>query len=117
MPQCFCESSGSKVAVIIDCFEVFVERPSNLKAKCATWGVISFVSDCYGGCVSDVYLTEHCGILKNLPGDVVFADRGFTIADSVGAMRATLHIPARENLNFLLLKLKPLGKLQMLGYT
>ena len=118
MPQCFRESSGSKVAVIIDCFEVFVERSSNLKASCATWGVISFVSDCYGGCVSGVYLTEHCGILKNLlPGDVVLADRVFTIADSVGAMRATLHIPARENPNFLLLKLKPLGKLQMLGYT
>jgi len=40
--------------------------------------------------VSNVYLTEHCGILKTLlPGDVVLADRGFTIADSVGAMRAS----------------------------
>ena len=54
-------------------------------------GVISFVSDCYGGHVSDIYLTEHCGILKNLPGDVVLAgDCGFTIADS---MQATLYIP------------------------
>jgi len=113
MPQYFRESFGSKVAVIIDCFKVFIERPSNLKARCATWstykhhntakvligfspqGVISLVSDCYGGCVIDVYLTEHCGILKNLlPGDVVLADRGFTIADSVGAMRATVQIPA-----------------------
>ena len=36
--------------------------------------------------MSDKYLTEHCGILaKLLPGDIVFADRGFgNIADSVG---------------------------------
>ena len=48
-----------------------------------------------GGWVSDVYLTEHCGILKKLlPGDIVLADRGFTIADSVGTMQAKLHIPA-----------------------
>ena len=30
MPICFQESFGKKVAVIIDCFEVFLERPSNL---------------------------------------------------------------------------------------
>jgi len=63
--------------------------------------------------VSDVYLTEHCGILKNLlPGDVMLADHGFTIADSVGAMRAKLYIPAitKENLNYLLLRLKTQGE-------
>ena len=53
------------------------------------------MSECWGGCVSDVHLTEHCGILKKLlPGDVVLVDRGFDIADSVGAMQAKLHIPA-----------------------
>ena len=31
---------------------------------------------------------------KLLPGDVVLADRGFDIAESVGVMRANLHIPA-----------------------
>ena len=45
--------------------------------------------------MSDKFLTEHCGILDMLlPGDVVLADRGFDIADSVGMMQATLHIPA-----------------------
>ena len=45
--------------------------------------------------MSDKYLTEHCGILNNLlPGDIVLADRGFDIADSVSAFRAQLHIPA-----------------------
>ena len=56
---------------------------------------MSYVSDAWGGRVSDKYLTEHCGILKNLlPGDVVLADRGFDISESVGLMHAKLHIPA-----------------------
>ncbi len=113
MPLCFQESFGNKVAVIIDCFEIFIERPSNLQARTATWssykhhntakvllcctpqGVISYVSVTWGGRVSDKYLTEHCGMLNNLiPGDVVLADRGFDISDSVGAMQASLSIPA-----------------------
>ena len=48
-----------------------------------------------GGRVSDKYLTEHCGILDNLiPGDIVLADRGFDIADSVGIHQCSLKIPA-----------------------
>ena len=113
MPECFRSSFGTKVAVIIDCFEIFIERPFNLKARAMTWsnykhhntvkvllgitpqGVISFVSDSWGGRVSDKHLTENSGILKKLlPGDVVLVDRGFDIADSVGAMQATLHIPS-----------------------
>ena len=34
MPECFCASFKDKVA---DCFEVFIERPSNLMARAATW--------------------------------------------------------------------------------
>ena len=113
MPICFQKAFGKKMAVIIDCFEIFVERPSNLQARAMTWsnykhhntikvlmgiapqGVVSFVSESWGGRVSDKYLTEHCGILKKLlPGDIVLADRGFDIADSVGVMQAALHIPA-----------------------
>ena len=113
MPECFKASFESKVAVIIDCFEVFIERPSNLLARAATWsnykhhntskvllgitpqGVVSFVSDCWGGRVSDKYLTEHSGLRqKLLPGDIVLADRGFDIEESVGVMQTKLHIPA-----------------------
>ena len=32
MPVCFQESFGKKVAIIIDCFEIPVEKPSNLEA-------------------------------------------------------------------------------------
>ena len=90
-----------------------MERPSNLKARAATWSnykhhntvkvllgitpqsVISFVSDSWGGRVSDKYLTENCGILRKLlPGDILLADRGFDIRESVGVMQALLHVPA-----------------------
>lgn len=113
MPECFRASFGTKVALIIDCFEVFIERPSNLQARASTWssykhhntikvllgiapqGVVTFVSEPWGGRVSDKHLTEQCGVLNNLlPGDIVLADRGFDITESVGVMQAKLHIPA-----------------------
>ena len=57
-------------------------------------GTICYVSETWGVRVSDKFITEHCGILNKLtPGDVVLADRGFDISDSVGLMQATLHIP------------------------
>ena len=37
MPDCFPASFGEKVTVILDCFEVFFERPTNLEARAATW--------------------------------------------------------------------------------
>lgn len=113
MPQCFRSSFGNNVAVIVDCFEVFIDRPSSLLARASTWssykhhntakillgitpqGTVSYVSPAWGGRVSDKYFTDSCGILSNLlPGDVVLADRGFDIFDSVGMMQARLHIPA-----------------------
>ena len=112
-PECFHEEFGCKVCVILDCFEVFIERPSNLLARACTWssykhhntvkfligiapqGTVSYISAAWGGRVSDKYLTENCGVLnKLLPGDIVLADRGFDIADSVSAFQARLHIPA-----------------------
>ncbi len=108
-PACYRASFGKKVVVILDCFEIFIERPSNLLARASTkhhntvkvligiapQGVVSFVSDTRGGRVSDKYLTDHCGILNYLlPSDVVLADWGFDIAESVGVMQAKLHIPS-----------------------
>ena len=102
-----------KVATIIDCFEVFIERPSNLLARASTWssykhhntvkfligitpqGTVSFLSEAWGGRASDKYITENSGFLnKLLPGDIVLADRGFNIEESVGLMCAELKIPA-----------------------
>ena len=113
MPQCFQVAFGNKTTVIIDCFEVFFNRPSNLMARAQTYsnyknhnsvkilvgvtpqGSISFASNAWGGKTSDKFLTDDCGILKKLfPGDLVVADRGFTIQESLMFHQAELAIPA-----------------------
>lgn len=98
-----------KCVVIIDCFEVFTERPSSLRARAQTWsnykhhniligitpqGSISFISKGWGGRVSDQHLTENCGLLSNLnPGDLILADRGFNIHEAAGMFCAEVKIP------------------------
>lgn len=58
-------------------------------------GTVSFVSEAWGGRTSDKFLTENCGFLKNLvPGDLVLADRGFTVHEEVWFRQAELNIPA-----------------------
>lgn len=113
MPVQFQRHFGKNCAVIIDCFEVFIERPSNLRARAETWssykhhntvkfligispqGVISFISRSWGGRCSDKHITENCGFLNNImPGDLVLADRGFDIQSSVGSLYGELKIPA-----------------------
>ena len=113
MPMCFQYTFGRKVTVIIDCFEVFIDKPTNLMARAQTFssykhhntikvligitpqGTVSFVSEAWGARTSDKFLTENCGILdKLLPGDTVMADRGFTISESVGLKHGKLVIPA-----------------------
>ena len=37
MPMQFRKHFGKKCVVIIDCFEIFIDRPSNLRARAATW--------------------------------------------------------------------------------
>lgn len=112
MPMCF-RKHCPRCTVIIDCFEIFIERPSNQLAKAQIFstykhhntvkyligvtlqGATSFVSEGWGGSVSDKHVTENCGLLNNLiPGDVILADRGFDISESVAAWAVTVTIPA-----------------------
>ena len=81
MPHQFVESFGKNVAAIVDCFEVFIEKPSNVLARAQTFsqykyaytmkylitplhlkGVISFISQGWGGRTSDKRITEQSGI-------------------------------------------------------
>lgn len=103
MPQCFVYSFGRKVTVMIDCFGIFIEKQPNLLARAQTFssyknhntikmlygitpqGIISYVSEAWGGRTSDKCLTKNCNFQKYLiPGDLVMADRGYTISESVG---------------------------------
>ena len=112
MPLSFRKHFGTKVTIIIDCFEVFFDKPSNLLARAATFstykhhntvkfligispqGAVSFISDAWGGRASDKHITEASGLLdKLLPGDLILADRGFDIEGSVAAFYAEVKIP------------------------
>ena len=113
MPWSFRLSYGLKVTSIIDCFELYIEKPTDYMARAATWstykhhntikylisitpqGTVNYLSKGYGGRASDKFITENCGYLGKLhTGDVVLADRGFTVQESIAYRSATLNIPA-----------------------
>ena len=35
--MCYRVKFGTKITTIIDCFEIFIARPNNLKARALTW--------------------------------------------------------------------------------
>ena len=99
LPAVFQEKWHS-TRIIIDATEFPIAKPSNPDMQSATWssyknrntlkvlvgctpnGVLSFVSDVYGGRVADKELTKRSGILQKLDfGDSIMADRGFDIED------------------------------------
>lgn len=53
-----------------------------------------YVSDVFGGAISDPEIVAKCGILDYLnEGDFIMADRGFTISDMLEKRRVGLNIP------------------------
>lgn len=106
MPKCFADVFGSNVTVIIDYFEVFIERPSNIEAAAKTWSdykhhqtvkfligispqdFIMFISNAYGGRASDKFIVEDITFLESLnQGDLIIADRGFSIDERLYCAR------------------------------
>jgi len=111
LPSCF-KKLYSKCVCIIDCTEVFIERPFNLNTRAKTWsnykntntikylvacapsGAISYLSNGWGGRVSDKEITLKSGFLNHIEnGDQVLADRGFTVAEEIACKGGVLVIP------------------------
>ncbi|CAH2103320.1 unnamed protein product [Euphydryas editha] len=84
------------VTCIIDCLEIEIQTPGKALHQALTWseykktntikylisstpnGLVNYISQGYGGRISDVCLVENCGFLNSLPiGAHVMADRGF----------------------------------------
>jgi len=102
-----------KCVSIIDCFEIFMERPFNLTARAQTWsnykhhntikylisitpsGAVNFLSTGWGGRVSDKEITLSSGYMdKLLPGDEVLADRGFLVTEEMACRGVVLRTPS-----------------------
>ncbi|XP_019625021.1 PREDICTED: uncharacterized protein LOC109470500 [Branchiostoma belcheri] len=96
----------------IDCTEIFIQKPRLLELQQKTWsdykkhntakyligiapnGMISFLSDGYGGRSSDKSIVHDSGFLNKVdPKDIILADRGFTIASDLLQKGARLEIP------------------------
>ena len=112
LPPCF--TSFKNCCVIIDCTEIYIERPSNLNARAQAWsnyknistikyligitpaaGAVSFLSCGWSGKVSDEEITirsKFFDFVQN--GDMVMADPGFTIEHELTTRGVTLKIPA-----------------------
>ena len=99
MPAIF-KTTYPSTRCIIDCTEIFCQRPSSLSSQSAMYsnykhhvtykgllgiapsGAITFISELYEGSISDKEIVKRSGILnKNLwdDNDSIMADRGFTI--------------------------------------
>ena len=112
MPEHFKKAGHSKCRVIIDCSEIFIERPKSLYTQAATWsdykhhntfkflvgitpnGYISFLSDAYPGRCSDRFVINDSNFYNGLEyGDEVMADRGFQIKEELLLHYSTLVVP------------------------
>ena len=97
---------------IIDCSEIFIETPKDLRLQSATWSdykhhntgkfliaaapnsMITYVSPVYNGRASDKAITLQCRFLDKLDAhDVLQADKGFAISDECAIRNITLHMP------------------------
>ena len=112
MPMAFREKFGTNVAAIVDCFELFIERPSNLYAMAQTWSSykhyktakyliaittqcsVSFISEDWSGRASDEYITTKSGFINVLSGDIVLAYHGFNINELIATVWSSIQIPA-----------------------
>ena len=114
MPNCFLACGGDlrRTRVIVDCFEIFTERPKALTARAQMWsnykshstvkvligispaGAVIFVSDVWGGRATDKAITLDGNLIDLVePYDVVLADRGFLVRDEFAVLNVKVVTP------------------------
>ncbi|WAR20053.1 hypothetical protein MAR_001891 [Mya arenaria] len=82
LPESFSKFPNTRL--IIDCTEIYVQKPNVLKAQRQTWlnykhrntreiligitpgGTVAYVSPLYGGSASDKLIVKHCGLLHHI---------------------------------------------------
>ncbi len=113
LPALFRSPPFNSVRCIIDCSEIFIDRPTSLSASAMTYsnykshdtikflvgisptGSITFLSKSWGGWASDKTITKSSGLIDLLEeGDIVMADRGFSFPEYFAAKGVQLLIPA-----------------------
>ena len=106
----------SKLTCIIDCFEIFIDRPVNLRAQaqvysnhkkhstvkylisCSPLGAINFLPNGWGGRATGTYIVRNSGFFSSnfhCPGGQILADEGFPLQDDFAwSCSAEFIIPA-----------------------
>ena len=111
IPQCF-KKPFKKCTGIIDCTEIVIRKPFGMEQKAVTWssyknsntikylvcispsGTITFLSDGWSGRVSDKQITLcSCFTDRIATGDLILADRGFTVVEEFAQLGAYLQMP------------------------
>ena len=114
-PECF-KNKYEGTTVIIDATEIYIEKPSNPEAQQLTFstykntntlkalvgitpsGSVCFISDLYGGCISNKEVTSKSGFIDKLQrADEVMADRGFNIQEMLASKGVKVNVPPFMN--------------------
>ena len=110
--MCFRKKFECKITTIIDCFQLVIDRSTNLTVRSLIWSnyesrntgkyligitpqeTICFISKGWGGRASDQDITENSKFLKYVVNNnVIMADGGFNIVKTLGNLGAKLKIP------------------------
>ncbi|XP_064485181.1 uncharacterized protein LOC135397507 [Ornithodoros turicata] len=113
MPVQFIEGGYQGTTCIIDCSEVYMQRPKVLYSRGQTFshykhcntmkfliavapdGYIMFASGAYGGRASDKFIVEDSDFCAYLsPYDEIMADRGFGLTEDMKVKGVKLNVPA-----------------------
>jgi hypothetical protein len=114
MPQSF-KASFPNTRIIVDATEIPIEKPSKVADQAATFstyknkntlkclvgisprGMVTYVSDSYGGSASDRQIVERSDLLNDdhmfSEGQSIMADRGFCVQDLFAHKGVQINVP------------------------